>query len=71
MSNEIEYNVRLTLDQVRTLEGLVSNEWETMEAESIKDLSTIRILSELSEILHPLCLYGTDIKDYTERRVRQ
>lgn len=64
MSKEIEYNVRLTLDQVRILEGLVSNEWETFEAEEIKDLGHIRGLSDLAEILHPLCLYGTDINEF-------
>lgn len=71
MEKEIEFNVKLTLEQVRTLEGLVSNEWEVIEAESIKDLKQIRVLGDLVDILHPLCLYGTPVEEFNKARVKQ
>lgn len=71
MENEIEYNVKLTLEQVRTLEGLVANQWDVLETESIKELRDLRVLGDLVDILHPLCLYGIPIEEFKKGRIKQ
>lgn len=62
-TQNIHFNLKLNVDQIRHLEGALSEHLQTYEVESKEDVEEYRNMEELlKDVIRPLCLYGLDLE---------